>query len=58
MLLKIMIVSDKNELEYCNKIKDHFIYRYTLSATKKNNLIGWTQTELDKLIANNIIKEI
>lgn len=53
---KILICSDKNELEYCNKIKDHFIFRYTLSKTKLNNLIGWTQIELDKLIANNIIK--
>lgn len=56
--LKIKFNSDQNELEYQNKVKDHYVYKYTKSKTKKDNLLGLTETEISKLIANHIIKGI
>lgn len=54
----IKIVSDGNELEYQNSIKDYHVYKYTVSETKKGNLAGWTNDEITKLLKNKIIQAI
>lgn len=56
--LKIKVNSDDNELEFQNIVLKSNVYKYTKSVTKLNSLIAWTDEELTKLIANNIIKEI
>lgn len=58
MLLKIMVISDQNELKYHSSTKTNITYEYTKSKTKLGELIEWPWEQLDKLIANNIIKEI
>lgn len=55
---RIIIISDDNELQYHSATKTHYTYQYIKSQTKKNQFIAWTETEISKLIANNIIKEI
>jgi len=62
--IKIEIVSDNNELQFQEVLtpirtkEKHYVYKYTKSKSKLNNLIGWTELELEKLLKNNIIKAI
>ena len=56
--LKIKFLSDGNELEFQNTVKNYNIYRYTKSESKLNRLIGWTNEELEKLLRNKIIEKI
>ncbi len=58
MINKIKVVSDGNELEFQNVIKGYSIYKYTKSKTKKDQLIGFTDQEIAKLLKNNIIAQI
>lgn len=58
----ITILSDGNTLKFKEILKPqpkgelHYIYQYENSLTKKGNLLGLTEKELEKLISNNKIK--
>lgn len=49
-------MSDNNQLELLESKKGNHIYKYTKSITKKGQLLGLTEAEIDKHIKNNIIE--
>lgn len=53
--LTIKFISDNNELVFQNVIKGTNIYKYTVSETKKGNLLGLTDAEIEKLLKNKTI---
>jgi len=53
--LTIKYTSDNNELVFQNVIKGTNIYKYTVSETKKGNLLGLTDAEIEKLLKNKTI---
>lgn len=58
---KFRMNSDSNELEFIQTLKPktggalHYVYKYYKSITKKDNLLGLTEPEIEKLINNNLI---
>lgn len=58
MRLNLKVLSDGNELKYHSNTNTTITYEYTKSKTKLGKLIEWSWEQLDKLIYNNIIKEI
>lgn len=61
---KLVILSDKTELEYKGTIKPvkttlvYYQYQYTKSKTKMGMLLGLSPEQLQSMIKNNIAKEI
>jgi len=53
--LTIKFASDNNELVFQNVIKGMNIYKYTVSETKLDRLLGLTDAEIEKLLKNKTI---
>jgi len=52
---RFVFASDKNELVLIESKKGVHVYKYTKSLSKKGQLLGLTESEIDKHIKNNRI---